>query len=379
MLNTKLLNFTTLIPLIFAFSTFPMLELSRADNGDIVGEIDRVGLSVLYLLIGLLASFYLFRIRNFKSMLISDYFFILFVFFIFSQGLLSQSLSITLNLILLIFASAGFRLLSYQRDAERSLFIASIFLFVFILMAFLLHGIPSNRWIGGIHPNVFSTSCIALVALAFFGPRYWIDVAFLLAIIACILVDSRYAIVCIVAIYFGSWLHNLSEAGIPQILFIFLIPIFVIIDFIIRFDSSILFGIFSLDDAYRGLGSGMTGRSDLWSYFLPQLEANPLIGYGFRQRLSYISTHNGLLNFILEVGILGAALFLAFIIFKVREMLRQDYLVCGKFKGHLSIVLASLILGSFFQPQLMNFGDPFGILILMVLFFNPTFNTKHTR
>jgi O-antigen ligase len=70
--------------------------------------------------------------------------------------------------------------------------------------------------------------------------------------------------------------------------------------------SALLF----LEDKYRGVGSGFTGRTDAWQEAYQFFEDNPFFGVGFRVHGQYMSgviksAHNGYLSMLADAGLAG--------------------------------------------------------------------------
>lgn len=67
--------------------------------------------------------------------------------------------------------------------------------------------------------------------------------------------------------------------------------------------------LFFLNDKYRGLGTGFTGRVEAWQEALDMFFNNPAFGVGFRMHERYMNTlssaHNGYLSLLAEVGRIG--------------------------------------------------------------------------
>jgi O-antigen ligase len=244
---------------------------------------------------------------------------------------------------------------------------------VYVVLAFALYGAPQNRWIGGIHPNLFSQASIIMSFSALMILKGWKRAAIvLLSLGIAISVDSRYAVVSVSMMCFGL---ILLEANLR-------LKLLSLISGVVALATSIFTGffavIFSIDDAERGLSSGISGRSLSWEDFLPQLSERPFLGYGFRNSAELTTTHNGFLQFMLENGLIISALFfsalLGILVSNVFSVWRS--LPDHTFQAHEGRVVLVTIVMIFFaanlQPQLVNFGDQFGPLTLLVLLRVPT-------
>lgn len=127
--------------------------------------------------------------------------------------------------------------------------------------------------------------------------------------------------------------------------------------------SALLF----LNDRYRGLGTGFTGRTELWQEAFDLFLQNPWFGVGFRMHELYIkSAHNGYLSLLAEVGIVGTAalslLLIALYWSLLRQALRGNYIAAIGF----SFVTGYLFLATF-ERFFLNMGNPTSMLTWLFL------------
>jgi O-antigen ligase len=130
--------------------------------------------------------------------------------------------------------------------------------------------------------------------------------------------------------------------------------------------SSLLF----LDDKYRGLGTGFTGRLDAWEEAIGLFRDNPVLGVGFRMHEHYMTTlssaHNGYLSLLAESGLLGTFTWLIVVSLAIgrllRRALRGDSLAALGF----SFSLGYLFLAAF-ERFFLNMGNPTSILTWLFL------------
>src|SRR5262245_36322039 len=127
---------------------------------------------------------------------------------------------------------------------------------------------------------------------------------------------------------------------------------------------------FAIDDRYRGLESGGSGRLEAWKATWSLFLSHPVLGVGFRAHETLLkinsSAHNGYLALLAEIGLIGfaAALFFTFTglwrIWRRSQDPSQTYsysvllgLACGYF------VLAV------FERYFINAGNPTSLLFLL--------------
>ena len=132
--------------------------------------------------------------------------------------------------------------------------------------------------------------------------------------------------------------------------------------------SALLF----LEDRYRGVGSGFTGRTDAWQEAYQLFADNPIFGLGFRIHEQYMSgpiksAHNGYLSMLADAGVAGLLTALTLLMVcasRVAAMARRGdrTAILG-----LSFVLGYLFV-SIFERLLVNFGSATSALMWVFLF-----------
>jgi O-antigen ligase len=365
-------------PLLFAAVTLPMMTLSRAENGAISGGVSFVYAAIVYLSMSLLSLITLRHRRVFRALLHRDDFMLCcLVISILMQVLISQSFSIFVQMCVLVAAFFSIRATGYSARMLYGLFLSSVALFLFIALAYLLLGPPNGRWLGGMHPNVFGTSCVALVALSLFGSKRWIDIAYCIAVAAALGVSSRYAMTTSTLIYLMFWMFNWRHISSARAMVFCLIIAIGIFSLVFLPSGGFIADALALNDETRGLSSGVSGRDGHWAYFMPQFLERPILGYGFRNRGSYVGAHNGFLDLFLQLGLLGAISFFSFLALRLRQLV-LEFINTPRLavRGRLLTILIALMFGAQLQPQFISFGDPFGILALLCLFASEGMETR---
>ena len=127
-----------------------------------------------------------------------------------------------------------------------------------------------------------------------------------------------------------------------------------------------------LSNPNRGFGSGGSGRLDLYDKFWDQFADAVVIGYGFRARDMYMGAHNGILNTILENGIFASLILFSAIAVRMFELVKI-FVADGRrsYAKFYLLGIGACLFSSIFQPQLINFGDPLGVVFLLVLAAHP--------
>ncbi len=128
--------------------------------------------------------------------------------------------------------------------------------------------------------------------------------------------------------------------------------------------------LFFLNDKYRGLGTGFTGRVDAWQEALALFFQNPAFGVGFRMHERYMTTlssaHNGYLSLLAEVGVAGVIPLVSLTLLAGRSLFRKA--ISG---DPIAILGMSYITGYallvIFERLFLNMGNPTSILAWMFL------------
>jgi exopolysaccharide production protein ExoQ len=132
--------------------------------------------------------------------------------------------------------------------------------------------------------------------------------------------------------------------------------------------------ILAVDNSYRGVGSGATGRTDLWMHGLSTLSSDPLrlaVGAGLRSSEAEsigFSTESSYLTILLDSGLfLGSALIALFLYAPVRALKLSRSSTSGPNSfAFLPSFFVFLLVQCFFIRDLVGLGNP---ISLMTLFF----------
>ncbi len=250
---------------------------------------------------------------------------------------------------------------------SRFFFLASIATIGMLFAFVVIHGPPDGRSIGGIHPN--QIGAFSLLA-TFFAARSMHSARWLIYAVAlgfAIVVSSRSAGIAVLIIMLVDYTSGLSRMNLLRAFFITIFSSLLLVFVFLLFDW--LTSWLELDSPSRGVGSGFTGRVEMMSAFLPQAMEKPFFGYGFRQRENYQVTHNGFLNFTLENGFIIAATFVLVIFSALLTCVKRIRDKNADSREPLILIGFFLAWGfnAFFEPQIVNFGDAFGVMTMFLL------------
>jgi hypothetical protein len=261
-------------------------------------------------------------------------------------------------------------------DLERCMSVASVILCLFGISAIAILGLPQDRNIGHIQPNLFA----APLLVGFIFSQFRAGLIGIVVRILCFgmvaLVSSRFALIgCVAAIVVHELTFKPLTPGKLPVLILTLAAVYIFWPQI----ASVL----ALDDPLRGTSSGFTGRDTLWRLWLDAMTEHPF-GVGFKRSLIDEAGHNGYFKTLLEFGVVGGGLMIVFLgcnlvmagIDAARSsgMTRQQRrFACARFGG-----LVALSFGAFFQPQLLSLGEASSMSMLFLLF-KPKVNSTSDR
>jgi O-antigen ligase len=125
-----------------------------------------------------------------------------------------------------------------------------------------------------------------------------------------------------------------------------------------------------LDDTYRGLGQGFSGRDTLWAMALDLWWRSPWFGVGYRQHELFLplgySTHNAYLAMLADIGVFGFLWYLYLLV----SSLTACFTIADRRTRNLALAsITSYILIGFFERRAINAGNPVSILFLVLCFF----------
>jgi O-antigen ligase len=238
---------------------------------------------------------------------------------------------------------------------------------------------------------VVSASAVGLL----FVPIHWalrtFAIAFVLYLLAFefqtrgALIWSTFGIVC-----FGSLLvykrmtsgrqHWLGFAVLLNLVAAALIVLFFSFEWI-------FFDVLQANSATRGIDSGLTGRIEMWAFFLSLFAERPLFGYGFDMSRFYAvnylsdglgSAHNSYITLLFDFGIVGFSVYIILLIFALITALRSRTLL------PLGFISIYLLIG-LTESRPLNVGNPSGIFFAIFIpylagqAFRRPFQTRVTR
>ena len=136
--------------------------------------------------------------------------------------------------------------------------------------------------------------------------------------------------------------------------------------------SDFFVNLFKLDDPYRGLSSGSSGRDELWRAAMALWWNHPWFGVGFRMHEAYLpanfSAHNAYLAMLADTGVFGLLWYLALMamawigMFRLKDA-RTRHLAIG--------LIVSYTFVGLFERRAINGANPMSLLFLMAAMVDP--------
>lgn len=262
----------------------------------------------------------------------------------------------------------------------RAFLVASIAIFTILILAWVMHGTPGGRTVGGITPNQYGKMAMTAMICSYVLPGRFKLIATGAALGLALLVSSRSTLVAIVAfIVFYTFVFAGGRIRIrwAVLALVGLILITLVVGMISmgveNALTSFLIDRLAVFDPYRGVGSGLTGRTELWAAGLTMIGENPF-GLGFRSDRGGLETaHNGYLNLALDVGVPATLVFIIYIAlrlkmlhrlerwaFETSDPTRRFYRVGG------AMIATTLILWMS-EPIYLNIGLDYSVLFIVFL------------
>lgn len=277
--------------------------------------------------------------------------------------------------------TASFLVLAFSawRDEIRAglvLHYAGYVLAAYLLFLFATLNIRFGSSVGFIQPNQFAKLGLAVMVLGHCSHGKFRHISTALAISAAVVTTSRASILFLVV--FLALYHlprgrmNLATTGIGLCSVALLVAAdqALGLGYLAQFGDQVLL----LEDPTQGVGTGFSGRDDHWRAGLAAAWENPLgFGYNTRQGIdvggaSTINAHQGFLNILLDVGVLGLALFIAAVVVLFRSTAplawgEDSYAVRNSARAFLVGFLGSMLL----DPVYLSVTLPLSALFLCLL------------
>jgi len=202
---------------------------------------------------------------------------------------------------------------------------------------------------------------------------------------------SRSGLFSIMIVLFSYWYIknriSFSRAGVR------VAAIFIVINLILpnEITDTVLSDLVAVDDDYRGVGTGFTGRTAAWGRSLEVWSLHPVFGVGFKASPHYFSnyvatvgegtygyelpgSHNGYLSLLMETGIICFMLGSVAIFKSIKIMIKRAQNVLA-FSVFVPFSFACLFV-AIFEDFLLSFGNPSSIVFIAFCLCAPAIEYK---
>lgn len=120
-----------------------------------------------------------------------------------------------------------------------------------------------------------------------------------------------------------------------------------------------------LDSPNRGVDSGFTGRTYIWSAAVDLWMKSPLLGVGFRQHEQFLGglpAHNAYLAMLADTGVLGLIVYL---VLQIGSLIASWRIEDERIRRFIMTSIVGYIIIGFFDRRTINSGNPYGLFFLM--------------
>ncbi|WFE75342.1 hypothetical protein [Roseinatronobacter sp. S2] len=293
------------------------------------------------------------------------------------------SLAYSILLIAVVLSMAYLRGI-FENSSQGHLAIAAWVTALIVVSLFFYHDVDFPRRVGGIQPNELAKAAIVSMVLAFLSGSKYRFLFFIFAASVTLFAASRGG-VSILVIFSIIYLFQ-RRPLIISILTLFFAGVLGTISwiFISTFTPDIarlfLEDILALEHSSRAVvGTGFTGRTDHWmvgaNLFSDGSFWRLFLGYGIGTResvqvedLRYVNAHQGYLNLLLDVGLLGAASFIFAVFFSIRDYFKRSFIYNdGRYAAAAGAFCVAYLIVMFLDPIYFRLGTPFSSLFIYLV------------
>jgi len=256
-----------------------------------------------------------------------------------------------------------------------------VVVYALIMAPFLLYiNIFGERVWGRLHagaqPNVWGLLSLNVALGAFALKRRLLQIA-VFAIVLLTMYNaqtrgSMVALIPILFIYAYHWYAYEKGVDITWKMLVTYAGIAVVFSIVAFYSDFILNEVLRLNDPYRGLTSGATGRDEAWGEALRLWYNNPLLGVGFRKHenmmvITALSAHNAYLAMLADTGFLGFLTYMAFLVSAAVCTLRG--ITDNKLRLFIFAVIASYAFAGMFERRAINVGNSYSLTFIFCCLF----------
>jgi len=259
---------------------------------------------------------------------------------------------------------------------------------VLALGVWLITPAVGRRFGGVVHSNYWGLLCLSVFCLAVLIRSVLFRSAIqMVSIVIILAAQSRSALLAVLVASFVFVYSRFQSArlGIEAKLAVLVatsIGVFLTVAIAHEKIYDVFARAFMINDRYRGVTSGFSGRTALWRAGLDVFAAHPWFGVGAKMESNFISVagmahaHNGYINMLVQFGTIGAGLFFVLSALALRRLLHLAHQGLPGGSAGIAFVCGYAVL-AVFEPKLINIGNPVSI-IMTVFLLRPTGRTVST-
>jgi O-antigen ligase len=128
--------------------------------------------------------------------------------------------------------------------------------------------------------------------------------------------------------------------------------------------------LFMLNDKYRGISSGGSGRTDLWAAAVSLWEAQPVFGVGFKGHIllmpDQLPAHNAYIGMLADMGIAGLASYLLMVSPAIRFVFKPVKRF-PEYPQWMTIIVTYILYG-LFEFRAFSFGNTYSVVFMLIVF-----------
>lgn len=228
-----------------------------------------------------------------------------------------------------------------------------------------------GRLVAGSQPNVWGLLSVNIAVGAFALKSRLLQVACLsVALMTLYNAEARgsmMATIPILCVFLYHWYAHQRKVDVASKWIVTYVLIVIAFSIVAFYSDVIINDILRLNDPYRGLQSGATGRNEAWSEALRLWFNSPMFGVGFRKHEEYmvfsvLSAHNAYLAMLADTGFVGFLAYMAFLIGSLVAAVRG--VTDDRLRMFLVAVIASYAVAGLFERRAINTGNSFSILFI---------------
>ena len=259
-----------------------------------------------------------------------------------------------------------------QRSRQLAFSLSAYLLYAILIVGYLWHGNGNERWGGRLQPNHFGRYAVVAFFFLTLAKRRIVPTTLVASLVLTLIVSSRTSLVGLLVFLLLVYTFTPQEERPSARLYGLLFVTLAVISADAMFGRGTMIDMIadklSLASDSRGVGSGLSGRTETYGTLLDQDVVGLTFGYGF-QAIKYLELplHSGILKGVFEFGVpLASAVYLA-IGRQIWRCLRVARLPeAARLRVCAAFAVASLAM-TFSEPDSFAIGFPGSLAFMLAL------------